>query len=99
MSDSVLRVGDHVRFSTALIREVHLMPMHESPMVRVSEIARASDGSKMVYMTNIPTQMCQTCRHSVIQNATDDADDPRYCEVLGILRPVTFSCASWQERE
>jgi hypothetical protein len=49
-----IAVGDRMRFSTELLRQIHDRPDHTTELLRVVKIGVASDGSKTVWLTREP---------------------------------------------
>ncbi len=48
-------VGDRIRFSTALLRQIHDGPDHESELVEVERIIREPDGDLTLWVKRVET--------------------------------------------
>lgn len=48
-----LEVGDRLRFSTALLRQIHEGPDHESELVELVEVRIEEDGSKVLVVKRV----------------------------------------------
>jgi hypothetical protein len=46
-------IGDKIRFSTALLKDIDAEPDHQTVLVSVKEIRVASDGSKILFMETV----------------------------------------------
>ncbi len=46
-------VGDRMRFSTELLRQIHDQPEHRSPLVEIERIVRLGDGTLELWLKNV----------------------------------------------
>ena len=56
METNAVRVGDKMRFSTALLRQIHETPDHRSELVIVDRIDREADGCLLVLLKKAPVE-------------------------------------------
>lgn len=54
-----INAGDLIRFSTALLNEIHNAPDHLTQIVKVAEVRTEADGSKTLYLERTNLQPCE----------------------------------------
>lgn len=64
----IIRIGDRIRISVALIKQIYAMPDHASESVELVEVLALDDGCKELMLKRVeppkPGFHCEVCGHT-----------------------------------